>query len=221
MNVKLEYVFYVLDVLLSNYDLFKECLNQFKISVDFPRFSVVNQFSNRSSENFTKEEGGYIVEEEQPPNFVFYPETHPQFTGPDYKDKVQENVKRIINILITLFGKYDLVLSSNLFPRMNFRLTNCIYFSIGDSNEKNDHPENFTPPTDYLIVPEEDECRNFNNKTKLLSNHVLYDKKCEKVNVRQYELLNSKKFDGYSSSDIYGMIGQKKIYANLISMANR
>lgn len=222
MNVKLEYVFYVLDVLLSNYALFEDCLNQFKISVDFPRFGVVNQFSNRSSENFTKEEDGYIVEEEQPPNFVFYPEIDTDFTGPNYKDKVQKNVKNIINILIHLFSEHDLVLSSNLFPRMNFRLTNCIYFSIGDSNEKNDNPENFIPPTDYLTVPgNEIDCQRFNKQTKLLSNHVLYDEECEKINVKQYKLLNSKKFDGYSSRDLYKMIGQEKIYNYILTIAAR
>ena len=226
MNVKLKNIFYVLNVLLNNFELFEDCLNQFKISVDFPRFNVVNQFSNRSSDSFEEIDNGYIVEEEQPPNFVFYPEIDEDFIEPFNKDKVQRNVERIINILRYLFPD-DLNLSSNLFPRMNFRLTDCIYFSIGDSGEKFDNPENFIAPTDYFISEENKKIRNycheFNKITKILSNHTLYDEtnKCKNINVKQYRLLNSKKFNNYSSRDIYKMVGQEKIYNKLRFIASR
>lgn len=221
MNVKLENIFYILDVILKNYELFENCLNQFKIDVNFPLFRVANQFSNKSS--LQKVNNRYIVEEEQPPNLAFYPEIDEKFIGPFNKNKVHRNAERIINILKELFPD-ELNLSSNLFPRMNFRLTNCIYFSIGDSGDKFRNSEMFTAPTDYILPPRIKQMKNIchmsNKMTKLLSNHILYENnddtnQCEDIRVQQYKLLNLKKFNDYSSRDIYKMVGQEQIYDKL------
>jgi hypothetical protein len=54
MNVKLEYIFFILDILLKNYKLFEDCLSSFKINVNFYLYRIGNQIFNRSSTSFNK-----------------------------------------------------------------------------------------------------------------------------------------------------------------------
>ena len=128
----------------------------------------------------------------------------------------------LINILKELFPD-NLDLSSNLFPRFNFRISNCIYFAIGDSGQKFKNPQNYTHPSDYN--PEEcisydiSRCSYENKKNKLISNHELCkidDEICTKNNVNQYKLLNSKDFNNKTTKEIYSMINQTDIYDKLL-----
>jgi hypothetical protein len=66
-----------------------------------------------------------LYPDEQPINIVFYP----------HNGKVQE----LIQILLELFPD-NLNISSGLFPRYSFRINNSLYFSIGDTSEKNPIP---------------------------------------------------------------------------------
>lgn len=222
MNIKLEYLFYILNILLDNYILLKPYLQQFKIDIDFSLYRLCNQYSNRAEFMYKmKQDGsGIINEEEQPINIAFYPRRDDEFNPHNESNNVQRNVREIINILIDLFPN-DSELSSNLFPRMNFKLTDCIYFAIGDSGEKFNHPENYMAPLDYIVPDELKE--ETNRKTKILSNHILYeynDQTNEWIDlpVTQYQLLNKRIFENYTSRDIYKMIGHEDIYDNLIEL---
>jgi predicted nucleotidyltransferase len=94
INVRLESIFYVLHVLLSNNERFKNILHQFKIDISFCGFNISNQFTNRES-CCNSVRNNYYVEEEQPVNFVLYPIKDDTFNSTG----IQTNVRDIINIL--------------------------------------------------------------------------------------------------------------------------
>ena len=224
MNVKLENFFYVLNTLILNHVVFSRYLYAYKIVIDFQSFRINNQFSNRDS-CCTKEKNGYIVEETQVMNFVFYPKKDDTYYHPS--EKIQGNIKIIIDLLKSLFPD-ELNVASNIYPRYNFKINNTIYFSSGDGVEKWNHPELYEAPTDYDrcgIQRNEDECNNANRMTKTLSNHELckYNNEtniCENRNVNQQNLL-IRKIQGTpskTSRDIYKYIGQEDIYEYLISL---
>jgi hypothetical protein len=124
MNIKLENLFWVMEKLFDNHHLFLNKIYSYKISFEFCRFRILNQFSSRPNNTiFTKyNEGNFINEEEQPPNIIFYPKIDDTFNGTN----VHSHVRDLINILKTLFpDSYNL--SSNLFPRFNFRITDTIF----------------------------------------------------------------------------------------------
>jgi hypothetical protein len=213
MNIKLEKYFWVLQTLIENYDYFIDLISSFKIDIDFPMFTILNQFYNRS-ENESKEE-------EQPINIAFYPLKDSNFNG----NNIQQNVCKIINKLKELFPE-DLNLSSNLFPRFNFRISDCIYFAVGDSGDKFKNPCKYTAPSDYIEIQnkcnnmDKNDCELTNNKTKKISNHELctYNEaeKCKINDINHHHLLNLKKFEGKNTEDIYAMVGQTDIYNKLI-----
>ena len=213
MNIKLEKYFWVLQTLIENYDYFIDLISSFKIDIDFPMFTILNQFVNRSNIE--------SKEEEQPINIAFYPLKDSNFNG----NNIQQNVCKIINKLKELFPE-DLNLSSNLFPRFNFRISDCIYFAVGDSGDKFDNPCKYTAPSDYIEIQnmcnnmDKNDCDLTNNKTKKISNHELctYNEaeKCKINDIKQHHLLNLKKFEGKNTEDIYAMVGQTDIYNKLI-----
>lgn len=220
MNVKLESIFYVLHILLSNYTKFKDSLHQFKIDISFSSFTISNQFTNRES-CCDPIRNNYYVEEEQPANFVFYPIKDETFDSTG----IQTNVRDIINILKELFPD-NLNITSNLFHRFNFRINDCIYFAIGDSYDKFNYPLKFVAPRNYNIIREnanlynEETCEYYNTMTKIISNHKLLkyeNRKCSPLNVKQFKLLNLRLFMSYDMNNIYEMVGQKDILDNLIS----
>jgi hypothetical protein len=213
MNIKLEKYFWVLQTLIENYDCFIDLISSFKIDIDFPMFTILNQFYNRST--FESKE------EEQPINIAFYPLKDSKFD----KSNIQENVCKLINKLKELFPE-DLNLSSNLFPRFNFRISDCIYFAVGDSGDKFDNPDKYTAPSDYIEIQnncekmDKNDCELTNKKTKKISNHELctYNEteKCKINDIKQHHLLNLNKFKGKNTKDIYAMVGQADIYNKLI-----
>jgi hypothetical protein len=218
MNIKLENYFWVLETLIKNYHRFTNLISMFKIDIGFPGFSILNQLWNRTGDN--------SKEEAQMPNIVFYPLEYTHFP----KTYIQENVKNIINILKELFPEH-LNLSSNLFPRFNFRISDCIYFAVGGSDDKFDNPCNYIAPSDYIEkrnncnIMNKDKCMLTNLKTKTLSNHELCiynDEKneCEINNIKNYNLLNLNIFAGKNTREIYAMVGQTDIYDKLIGVDN-
>lgn len=216
MNIKLEKLFWILDKLINNYYKFTDLITEFKFDFNFTSFTISNQFNNRSSFNSDIDDNGIKYEEEQPVNIVFYPI---YFDFDEENNGVQENVKNIINILKELFPD-ELNISSNLFPRFNFRINNSIYFALGDSGKKFANPTNFSPPTDYnpanCVENNEKRCNLLNNKTKRISNHelcVFADGKCNENNVNQYKLLSI--YKNKSTRDIYKMVGQEDIYMKI------
>jgi glycerol-3-phosphate cytidylyltransferase-like family protein len=222
MNVRLESIFYVLHVLLSNNERFKNILHQFKIDVSFCGFNITNQFTNRES-CCNSVRNNYYVEEEQPVNFVFYPIKDNTFNSTG----IQTNVRDIINLLKELFPDH-LNITSNLFPRFNFRITECIYFAIGDSYDKFNYPLKYVAPTNYNTIREnattydKETCEYYNTLTKKITNHKLLKynvetNTCTPLNVKQFKLLNLRLLRSYDIYDIYEMVGQKDILDKLIS----
>jgi hypothetical protein len=212
MNIKLEKYFWVLQTLIENYDI--DLISSFKIDIDFPNFTILNQFVNRSEIE--------SKEEEQPINIAFYPLKDSSFDG----NNIQQNVCNLINKLKELFPE-NLNLSSNLFPRFNFRISDCIYFAVGDSGDKFDNPCKYTAPIDYIEIQntcntmDKNKCDLTNIKTKKISNHELctYDdetKTCKINDIKQHHLLNLKIFEGKNTREIYAMVGQTDIYDKLI-----
>ena len=215
MNIKLEKYFWVLQTLIENYDCFSDLISSFKIDIDFPNFTILNQFNNKAEYD--------SKEEEQPINIAFYPLKDSNFN----ESNIQQNVYKLINKLKELFPE-NLNLSSNLFPRFNFRISDCIYFAVGDSGDKFCNPAKYTAPYDYIEQQNKCEEMDKNNciltniNTKKISNHELctYDdisEKCKKNDIKQHYFLNLKIFERKNTKEIYAMVGQSDIYDKLIS----
>jgi hypothetical protein len=225
LNIKLEHFFYVLNILLQNHENFKDILYQYKFLINFPAFRITEQYNNRTR-CCMKEKDGMLLEEVGNMNFVFYPRIFNNRT-------IQDNVRRIINLLKLLFPDnleiesniYNI--GSNIYPRFNFKINNSIYFAMGDGIEKIEDPHMYGPPFDYINkcnIPSNDlentlenniikktECDDINKITKTLSNHELCrfnidNNKCElRNNINHYKLLLKKSF-----SKIYDARNQSK-----------
>jgi hypothetical protein len=76
-------------------------------------------------------------------------------------------------------------MSSNLFPRINFRISDCIYFAIGNFDHKTEprYRNQFEAPLDYLNYikyyttyrQNSTPCELINKFTKTFSNHILLE----------------------------------------------
>lgn len=218
MGIKLEKIFWVINKLLDNLHQFEKCMYAFKVDLFFPMYRLANQFSNRSHYDDTYVLNGetFKTEEEQPPNFVFYPLEYKLI----HKDDVHIHAKNIIDILKELFPD-ELNVTSGLFPRSNFRINDSIYFAVGDFLEKNKKPEKYTAPFDYntndCLNQDEIKCNSTINHSKNISNHELcyYENNtCMPNNVNQYKSLiyTNDFFSGKTTREIYKMVEQENIY---------
>ena len=230
INVKLEYLFWTMEKLIYNYDLFKEYICEFKICLNFFHYRIFRECTNKSimTNTYTIDKIMYKTEEEESVIIVFYPADEVPING------VYNNVKNLINVLKNLFDdKYQIPLES--FPRFNFRINNVIFFAIGDSTQKINYlfkkinsisvRDEYTSPKDYINlnckVYEPISCKNYNKITKKIHNHELCKlnetNECINNNIYQYNLLINSQLQDYTIEDIYKIVGQENMYCNLNS----
>ena len=228
LNIKLENLFWTIEKIIYNFDLFKKYIGELKFALEFSFFRFNKENVNKSiyENTYIINKQKYKNEEENPIVIVFYPLDDNPVNG------VYNNMKELINILKKLFDdKYQL--QQEFFPRLNFRINNTLFFALGDSGKKLDYLDSkrqnkptsniFYQPKDYVNlnckIYDPKSCKIHNEITKKIHNHELcklneHDE-CINNNIYQYNILIIPEFQGYTIEEIYRTIGQEEEYCKL------
>ena len=212
LNVKLEYLFWTLEKIISNLKKFivnnNLIITQFKFINKFCQYNGIletffsdypylyepdkkynpkdNTWEFRNNPNIK-----YKFEDIYEPNIVIYIKKEDDYT------LLKNNVQNIIRNLVELFPD-SLNIGSEKFPRFNYKVNNTIYFAIGDSKEKMSYTykKNYTKPLDLheckCREKNIEECRNFNLKIKNIIDKEpcrIHGDKCMENNIYSLDLM--------------------------------
>jgi hypothetical protein len=209
IQIKLEYLFWVIQKIIENLSLFTyideqgikfDSFNRFKFRVGFWRFSLPEFTANypfRRIKKYKKDGIEYYTETQYEANIVFY--TEYDYYGEDLQKKC---IQHLINTLIKLFPD-NLNINSDLFPRFNLRVTKNIFIGIGDGDYKQEDIKVFDNFDDFKKMncdrfPNQLSCDKCSNKiSKNITDHELCKwntstEKCESSKYYSFNLLTYK-----------------------------
>ena len=217
MTVKLENLFWTIEKLIKNINLFINkdfnndpyntyLIDSFKIMTNYYNYTIlkdiIDQYPNSELinlvyPNYTIKDSdnreNYELETINEANIIFYIKLLPNNSQNNKK-----YIRQITKILMELFPD-SLNIGSNLYPRFNFKINNSIYIAFGDGNEKEDEiiSDKFTQPLDYneercLKANDKKKCDNINNNIIKISNHKLckYDEISNQCNINNILSIN-------------------------------
>lgn len=192
INIKLEYLFFVIKKIIENSAKFivnkKPLFSFLKIHTDFYNFTVLR-------------ENNCILNNEKilySPNIVFY----------QYNDANPEITKicfqKLVKVLLELFPN-SLNISSKIYSKFSFKLNDNIYLVIGDAIDKINKSNEYTIPIEYKEIIQS--CSKEKIKlVKKLSNHIL----CKDIIPNSINYLVKK--DNNSINKIFIEIGLHPIF---------
>jgi hypothetical protein len=210
LQIKLEYLFWVIQKIIENISLFTyidgtrilPTFSGFKFRTGFFRYIFPEITSNFPFSIWDKEykinDITYNTETQYDANIVFY--TDYMTYGEYYQ---QQCIRHLINTLIKLFPD-NLNINSDLFPRFNLRITKNIFLGIGHGDHKDkvfnnqfDNLKDFKEVScdTFLNQLSCDKCSNEISKTitdRDLCKWNTHTKKCESSKYYSFNLLTYK-----------------------------